>query len=209
MDWPSPDSPDRFGDPLLVVVSGPSGVGKDAVFQYMMELDRPWHFVVTATTRPRRRSERNGIDYLFLDTEEFEHMREGEQFLECAKVYGNWYGVPKQQVRDALAKGKDVFVKLDIQGAATVRTVVKDALMVFLAPPSIDELERRLRFRKSESLESLRLRTEAARGEMDAMDEFEYRVVNHNQRLDLAAFCIDAIVTAEKCRIPPRRVEIR
>ena len=209
MDWPSPDSPDRFGDPLLVVVSGPSGVGKDAVFQYMRELDRPWHFVVTATTRPRRRSERNGIDYLFLDTEEFEHMREGEQFLECAEVYGNWYGVPKQQVRDALAKGKDVFVKLDIQGAATVRTVVKDALMVFLAPPSIDELERRLRFRKSESLESLRLRTEAARGEMDAMDDFEYRVVNHNQRLDLAAFCIDAIVTAEKCRIPPRKVEIR
>ncbi len=192
----------------MVVVSGPSGVGKDAVFQYMRQLDRPWHFVVTATTRPRRRSERNGIDYLFLDTEEFDHMREGEQFLECAEVYGNWYGVPKQQVKDALGKGMDVFVKLDIQGAETVRKAVKDALMIFLAPPSIDELERRLRFRKSESLESLRLRTEAARDEMKAMDDFEYRVVNHNRRLDLAAFCIDAIVTAEKCRIPPRRVEV-
>lgn len=208
MDWINPDYPDKFGDPLMVVVSGPSGVGKDAVFQYMRQLDRPWHFVVTATTRPRRRSERNGIDYLFLDTEEFDHMREGEQFLECAEVYGNWYGVPKQQVKDALGKGMDVFVKLDIQGAATVRTAVKDALMIFLAPPSIDELERRLRFRKSESLESLRLRTEAARDEMKAMDDFEYRVVNHNRRLDLAAFCIDAIVTAEKCRIPPRRVEV-
>ncbi len=208
MDWINPDYPDRFGNPLLVVVSGPSGVGKDAVFQYMRELDRPWHFVVTATTRPRRRSERNGIDYLFLDRDEFEHMRQGEQFLECAEVYGNWYGVPKQQVKDALAKGKDVFVKLDIQGAATVRAEVKNALMIFLAPPSIEELERRLRFRKSESLESLRLRTEAARGEMKAMDDFQYRVVNHNRRLDLAAFCIDAIVTAEKCRIPPRRVEI-
>ncbi len=192
----------------MVVVSGPSGVGKDAVFQYMRQLDRPWHFVVTATTRPRRRSERNGIDYLFLDTEEFDHMREGEQFLECAEVYGNWYGVPKQQVKDALSKGKDVFVKLDIQGAETVRAAVKDALMIFLAPPSIEELERRLRFRKSESLESLRLRTEAARDEMKAMDDFEYRVVNHNRRLDLAAFCIDAIVTAEKCRIPSRQVEI-
>ena len=192
----------------MVVVSGPSGVGKDAVFQYMRQLDRPWHFVVTATTRPRRRSERNCIDYLFLDTEEFDHMREGEQFLECAEVYGNWYGVPKQQVKDALGKGMDVFVKLDIQGAATVRSAVKDALMIFLAPPSIEELERRLRFRKSESLESLRLRTEAARDEMKAMDDFEYRVVNHNRRLDLAAFCIDAIVTAEKCRIPPRRVEV-
>ena len=208
MDWINPDYPDKFGDPLMVVVSGPSGVGKDAVFQYMRQLDRPWHFVVTATTRPRRRSERNGIDYLFLDTEEFDHMREGEQFLECAEVYGNWYGVPKQQVKDALGKGMDVFVKLDIQGAETVRTAVKDALMIFLAPPSIEELERRLRFRKSESLESLRLRTEAARDEMKAMDDFEYRVVNHNRRLDLAAFCIDAIVTAEKCRIPPRRVEV-
>ena len=209
MDWLNPDSPDRFGDPLLVVVSGPSGVGKDAVFQYMRELDRPWHFVVTATTRPRRRSERNGIDYLFLDTEEFEHMRKGEQFLECAEVYGNWYGVPKQQVRDALAKGKDVFVKLDVQGAATVRALVKDALMIFLAPPSIAELERRLRFRQSESVQTLRLRSEAAGDEMKAMEDFEFRVVNHNQRLDLAAFCIDAIVTAEKCRIPPRRMEVR
>lgn len=208
MDWINPDYPDKFGDPLMVVVSGPSGVGKDAVFQYMRQLDRPWHFVVTATTRPRRRSERNGIDYLFLDTEEFEHMRQGEQFLECAEVYGNWYGLPKQQVKDALAMGKDVFVRVDIQGAATIRSVVKDALMIFLAPPSIEELERRLRFRKSESLESLRLRIEAARDEMKAMDDFEYRVVNHNRRLDLAAFCIDAIVTAEKCRIPPRRVEV-
>ena len=209
MDWLNPDSPDRFGNPLLVVVSGPSGVGKDAVFQYMRELDRPWHFVVTATTRPRRRSERNGIDYLFLDTEEFEHMRKGEQFLECAEVYGNWYGVPKQQVKDALAKGKDVFVKLDVQGAATVRALVKDALMIFLAPPSIAELERRLRFRQSESVQTLRLRSEAAGDEMKAMEDFEFRVVNHNQRLDLAAFCIDAIVTAEKCRIPPRRMEVR
>ena len=208
MDWLNPESADRFGDPLLVVVSGPSGVGKDAVFQYMKKLDRPWHFVVTATTRPRRRSERNGIDYLFLDTEEFEHMRKGEQFLEYAQVYGNWYGIPKQQVKDALAKGKDVFLRVDVQGAATVRSLAKDALMIFLAPPSFSELERRLRFRQSESLQTLRLRTEAARGEMKSIDDFEYRVVNHNQRLDLAAFCIDAIVTAEKCRIPPRRVEI-
>ena len=174
----------------------------------MRELDRPWHFVVTATTRPRRRTERNGIDYLFLDKEEFEHMREGEQFLECAEVYGNWYGIPKRQVKDALAMGKDVFVRIDVQGAATVRSLVKDALMIFLAPPSITELETRLRFRQSESVQTLRLRTEAARDEMKAMNDFQYRVVNHNQRLDLAAFCIDAIVTAEKCRIPPRRVVI-
>lgn len=192
----------------MVVVSGPSGVGKDAVFQYMRNLDRAWHFVVTATTRPRRRNERNGIDYLFLDKAEFEHMQQGKQFLECAEVYGNWYGVPKQQVKDAISRGKDVLMRVDIQGAATIKGLVPDALMIFLAPPSIEELEQRLRFRQSESLDAFRLRIEAAKGEMDCIDEFEYKVVNHNHRLDLAAFCIDSIITAEKCRIPPRHVEL-
>ena len=205
--WSVPS--DRFGEPLLVVVSGPSGVGKDAVFQYMRGLDRPWHFVVTATTRPRRRTERNGIDYLFLDRDEFEHMRQGEQFLECAEVYGNSYGVPKQQVKDALSRGKDVLMRVDVQGAATVKSLVSDALMIFLAPPSFEELERRLRFRQSESLQTLRLRTQAAEEEMSFLHEFEYKVINHSQRLDLAAFCIDSIITAEKCRFPPRRVELK
>ena len=191
----------------MVVVSGPSGVGKDAVFQYMRDLDRAWHFVVTATTRPRRRLERNGIDYLFLDTEEFDHMREGGQLLECAQVYGNWYGVPKQQVRDALARGRDVLMRIDVQGAATVKGIIPQAVMIFLAPPSMEELERRLRFRQSESIDALRRRMEAAEGEMSQMDIFEYRVVNHSQRLDLAAFCIDSIITAERCRVPPRRVD--
>ena len=191
----------------MVVVSGPSGVGKDAVFQYMRDLDRAWHFVVTATTRPRRRLERNGIDYLFLDTEEFDHMREGGQLLECAQVYGNWYGVPKQQVRDALARGRDVLMRIDVQGAATVKGIIPQAVMIFLAPPSMEELERRLRFRQSESIDALRRRMEAAEGEMSQMDMFEYRVVNHSQRLDLAAFCIDSIITAERCRVPPRRVD--
>ena len=198
----------ELGEPLVVVVSGPSGVGKDAVFQYMRKLDRTWYFIVTVTTRPRRRNERNGIDYLFLDREEFEHMREGNQLLESAEVYGNWYGVPKQQVKDALGRGQDVLMKLDVQGAATVKNLVPGALMIFLAPPSMEELERRLRFRQSESLKTLRIRLETARDEMDRIKKFDYRVINHNQRLDLAAFCIDSIITAEKCRIPPRRTEI-
>jgi len=198
----------ELGEPLVVVVSGPSGVGKDAVFQYMRKLDRTWYFIVTVTTRPRRRNERNGVDYLFLDREEFEHMRQGNQLLESAEVYGNWYGVPKQQVKDALGRGQDVLMKLDVQGAATVKSLVPGALMIFLAPPSMEELERRLRFRQSESLKTLRLRLETARDEMDRIKKFDYRVVNHNQRLDLASFCIDSIITAEKCRIPPRRTEI-
>lgn len=198
----------RFGEPLVVVVSGPSGVGKDAVLQYMKSLDRPWHFVVTATTRSRRRNERNGIDYLFLDTDEFEHMRRGKQFLEYAEVYGNWYGVPKQQVKDALSRGKDVLMRVDVQGAATVKRLVPEALMIFLAPPSLDELDRRLRFRQSESVQTLRLRTDAATKEMDCIEEFDYKVINYSQRLDLASFCIDSIIAAEKCRIPVRRARL-
>ena len=197
-----------LGSPLVVVVSGPSGVGKDAVFQHMRNLDRPWHFIVTATTRPRRRDERNGIDYFFLDSEEFENMRQSNQFLECAQVYDNWYGVPKQQVREALSRGQDVLIKLDVQGAATLKKLVPDALMVFLAPPSLEELERRLRYRQSESVKALQLRLEAAKHEMQAIGRFDYKVVNQNHRLDLAAFCIDSIITAEKCRFPPRATEV-
>lgn len=196
-----------LGSPLVVVVSGPSGVGKDAVFQHMRNLDRPWHFIVTATTRPRRRDERNGIDYFFLDSEEFENMRQSQQFFECAEVYENWYGVPKQQVREALARGQDVLIKLDVQGAATVKALLPDALMIFLAPPSLEELERRLRFRQSESVKALHLRLEAAKDEMQSIGLFDYKVVNQNHRLDLAAFCIDSIITSEKCRFPPRRLE--
>lgn len=198
----------KFGEPVLVVVSGPSGVGKDAVFQYMRTLDRAWHFVVTATTRARRRGERNGIDYLFLDREEFEHMRQGDRFLECAEVYENWYGVPKRQVKDALSRGQDVLIKVDVQGAATIKDLVPKAVMVFLAPPSMEELERRLRFRQSESLQALRLRLEAAEQEMACMDKFDYKAINHNHRLDLAAFCIDSIITAEKCRISTSKVQL-
>ena len=191
----------------MVVVSGPSGVGKDAVFQHMRNLDRPWHFIVTATTRPRRRDERNGIDYFFLDFEEFENMRQSQQFLECAKVYDNWYGVPKQEVREALARGQDALIKLDVQGASTVKTLLPDALMIFLAPPSLEELERRLRFRQSESVKALHLRLKAAKEEMQAIGLFDYKVINQNHRLDLAAFCIDSIITSEKCRFPPRKMK--
>jgi len=203
-----PVSGATFGEPLLVVVSGPSGVGKDAVFQYMRNLDRGWHFVVTATTRQRRRDERNGVDYIFLDRDEFERMHQSELFLESAQVYGNWYGVPKQQVREALAQGRDVLMKIDVQGAATVRKLAPGAVMIFLAPPSVEELERRLRFRASESLIDLRNRLEAAKFEMARIHEFQYKVVNQNHRLDLAAFCIESIMAAEKCRVGRGRVEI-
>ena len=194
--------------PLLVVLSGPSGVGKDAVLSELRKLDRPWHFAVTATTRPMRPGERDGVDYIFLDMETFDRMRERDEFLECAEVYGRWYGVPRSQARDALRSGKDVFLKIDVQGAATIRGMAPEALLIFLIPPSLGELQQRLRGRMTESSEELERRLRTAGEEVGEVQHFDYRVVNPDGRLDLAAADIDAIIAAEKCRVSPRMVQL-
>ena len=194
--------------PLLVVLSGPSGVGKDAVLSELRKLDRPWHFAVTATTRPMRAGERDGVEYIFLDMEIFDRMRERDEFLECAEVYGRWYGVPRSQARDALRSGKDVFLKIDVQGAATIRGMAPEALLIFLIPPSLGELQQRLRGRMTESSEELERRLRTAKEELRLVQHFDYRVVNSDGRLDLAAADIDAIIAAEKCRVSPRMVQL-
>jgi guanylate kinase len=194
--------------PLLVVLSGPSGVGKDAVLSELRKLDRPWHFAVTATTRPMRAGERDGVEYIFLDMEIFDRMRERDEFLECAEVYGRWYGVPRSQARDALRSGKDVFLKIDVQGAATIRGMAPEALLIFLIPPSLGELQERLRGRMTESSEELERRLRTAKEELRLVQHFDYRVVNSDGRLDLAAADIDAIIAAEKCRVSPRMVQL-
>ncbi|MBI2872475.1 MAG: guanylate kinase [Chloroflexi bacterium] len=194
--------------PLLVVISGPSGVGKDAVISHLRRTGRPIHVVVTATTRPRRPVERDGVDYLFISEERFQEMVRRGEFLEYAQVYGRWYGVPRSQVREALSKGVDAIVKTDVQGAATIKKGVPEAVFVFLAPPSMEELERRLRQRKTESPEQLALRVRTAQEEMCCLPTFDYVVVNHNDRLEETASRLDAIIAAEKCRIPPRRVQV-
>lgn len=194
--------------PLLVVLSGPSGVGKDAVLSELRKLDRPWHFAVTATTRPMRPGEEDGVDYIFLDFETFDRMRERDEFLECAEVYGRWYGVPRSQARDALRAGKDVFLKIDVQGAATIRNMAPEALLIFLIPPSIEELQQRLKGRMTESPEDLERRLRTAEAELEQVRHFDYRVVNPEGRLDLAAADVDAIVAAEKCRVLPRLVQL-
>jgi guanylate kinase len=194
--------------PLLVVLSGPSGVGKDAVLSELRKLDRPWHFAVTATTRPMRAGERDGVEYIFLDMEIFDRMRERDEFLECAEVYGRWYGVPRSQARNALRSGKDVFLKIDVQGAATIRGMAPEALLIFLIPPSLGELQQRLRGRMTESSEELERRLRTAKEELRLVQHFDYRVVNSDGRLDLAAADIDAIIAAEKCRVSPRMVQL-
>ena len=186
--------------PLLVVISGPSGVGKDAALQGMKLLQRPWRYIITATTRPKRPGERDGVDYIFMSPEEFRALMTEDGFLECAEVYGTWYGVPRAQADEAMASGNDVIVKTDIQGARTLRSKVPEALLIFLAPPTMEELKRRLLERKSETEEALRRRIETAETEMERQDEFDYVVVNHNGRLDDAVEEIDRIIRQEKSK---------
>ena len=194
--------------PLLIVLSGPSGVGKDAALSELRRLDRPWHFAETATTRSMRPGEKQGEPYIFLDADSFaEHVKSGE-LLEYAQVYGNWYGVPKGPVRDALANGLDVIVKVDVQGAATIRKIAPQAVSIFMVPASLDELKSRLRHRATETEADMDLRTAIVDEEMEQMASFDYKVVNKDGGLSEAVAVIDAIITAEKRRIPPRRVSI-
>ena len=192
--------------PLLVVLSGPSGVGKDAALDALKQFDRPWHFAVTATTRPMRESEQDGTDYIFLDTASFLDLRERNELLESAQVYGRWYGVPRSQVRDALLENRDVFLKVDVQGAATIRKIAPAAVFIIMVPESLDALRDRLARRESEDAEQLELRLQTARDELARAGEFDYRVVNRDGELEQAVADIDAIVRAEKCRLMPRGV---
>jgi guanylate kinase len=194
--------------PLLIVLSGPSGVGKDVTLSRIKELGHPFHFVVTATDRPQRPGEVHGVDYYFVSSEEFVAMLERDELLEHAMVYGQHKGIPKSQVREALASGKDVIMRLDVQGAATVRRIVPDALLIFLTAPSEEELIQRLKERKTESSEGLKRRISMAREEMKRLPEFDYVVVNRDGKLDEAVEKIMDIITAEKCRVKQRRIEL-
>ena len=193
--------------PLLIVLSGPSGVGKDAALNALKLLDRPWHFVVTATTRPQRPGEQDGIDYIFLETAAFLEMKEQDELLECAQVYGNWYGVPRSQVSQGLKEGKDVILKVDVQGADTVRKLATEALFIFMVPGSFDELRDRLTQRMTERPSEIDLRLSIAWSELGRVAEYDYRVVNRDDQLEQVIAEIDAIITAEKCRVHPRKVD--
>jgi len=195
-------------EPLLIVISGPSGVGKDAVLYAIKEKKLPFHFVVTATTRDPRPGERDGYDYHFINRERFEEMITRDELIEFALVYDQYKGVPKFEVRDALSSGQDVVMRLDVQGAARVRQLCKDAVLIFLVPPDETEWIRRLKERKSETPESLRLRMETARQEMTRLNEFDYVVVNAQDCLDETADAIIAIIRAEHHRTTPRQITL-
>jgi guanylate kinase len=194
--------------PLLIVISGPSGVGKDSVIERMKARHLPFHFVVTATTRPPRPNEVNGVDYYFLSKDQFAEMIEQGELLEYAIVYNDYKGIPKAQVRRALDSGKDVIMRIDVQGAATVRELSPDALLIFMTTQDEQELEQRLRERKSESPEGLRLRIATARRELKRANEFDYVVVNRDCQLDEAVDTITAIIRAEHHRVRHREVTL-
>lgn len=202
--------PSHLGDPnpLVVVLSGPSAAGKDSVIKRMKELDCPFHFVITATTRPPRAGERHGQDYFFLSEEEFLALEEQGELLEHALVYGQHKGIPKEQIRGALASGKDVIMRVDVQGAATVHSIIPDAVLIFLVAASEDELVGRLRQRGTETAEELQRRVATIREEMKRIPEFDYVVVNRDGQLDRAVEEIAAIITAEKCRTKQRVVRL-
>jgi guanylate kinase len=194
--------------PLLIVISGPSGAGKDTVVQRMKERGMPFHFVVTATTRPKRPNETNGRDYFFVTKEEFARMIDENELFEYAIVYGDYKGPPKAQVREALASGQDVVMRLDVQGAETVRKLVPEALLIFITAENGQELERRLRERKTETPAELSIRIATARQELKRVEAFDYIVINSDDQLDETVDRISSIIDAEHHRVKPRKVSL-
>lgn len=194
--------------PLLVVISGPSGVGKDSVIQRLEERGYDFHFVVTATSRAPRAGEVDGVDYFFISENAFKAMIRDGELLEHALVYGQYKGVPKQQVRDALSRGLDVIMRLDVQGAQTVKQIAPDAVLIFLSAASEDELCARLQRRGTETLEQLEIRMQLAREELGVLKEFDYVVINHECALDAAVDQVLCIIQAEHSRVCPRCVSL-
>ena len=194
--------------PILVVLSGPSGVGKDTTLALMKQRDLPFHFVVTTTTRPRRPAEVEGVDYHFVSVGEFAELIDANELLEYAVVYGDYKGIPKSHVRKALASGKDVILRIDVQGAATIRRLIPEAVTIFLVAENEEEQLRRLLERKTETPDRLKMRIATARKEMQHLQDFHYVVVNRDDRQEETVDKVISIIQAEKCRVDWAPVEL-
>jgi guanylate kinase len=194
---------------LLFVLSAPSGAGKDSVIQRLKDQGWPIHVAVTVTTRPPRANEREGVHYFFRSPEEFARMRDAGELLEYALVHEHWYGVPRMPARELLASGQDVLLKIDVQGAATVHRKVPDAVFIFLAPESFEELEQRLLARSQATAETSaerEVRLHDASYELAQQSWYDYLVVNRAGHLDKAVEQVKAIIIAEHCRVRPRNI---
>ncbi len=194
--------------PLMIVISGISAAGKDSVVRHLEKRGLPIHFVVTATSRPPRPSETHGVDYFFVTRAEFEQMIADDELIEYAKVYSDYKGVPKAQVRQAMSSGKDVIMRVDVQGAETMRAKFPEAVLIFLTTNSEEEFIRRLTARGTESPEEIHLRIATAYRELETSTLFDYIVINADNQLDEAVDDIIAIITAEHHRVEHRKVSL-
>ncbi len=197
-------------DPLLVIVSGPSGVGKDTIIEALQKRGhRPgYHYVVTCTTRARRLNEIEDVSYRFVSVPEFLALRDAGELLEANEVHGNWYGTPKEGVRGAIARGQHAILKIDVQGAQVVKSLVPEALLIFVVPPSLDTLVEHLKARRTESAEQLEIRQRNAAMELTRQDDYDFVVVNEEGRVDSTAEQLERIITQEEHRGSRRRVVV-
>jgi guanylate kinase len=199
---------------LLIIISGPSGVGKDTIIDAIRRRERETgrdgqrHYVVTVTTRAPRAGEIQGVDYHFVSRDEFLRIRDARGFLEANEVHGNWYGTPRNDVRDALQAGHDVILKIDVQGAQVVKEQISQALLIFVVPPSLETLFQRLRSRATETADELELRQRNAALEIARQDDYDHVVVNETGQVERTAEAIDAIVAQEHARHADRRVRV-
>ena len=195
---------------MLVIVSGPSGVGKDTVISSLCLIPTlpERYFVVTCTTRPRREYEVDGVHYHFLSAEEFERKRDAGGFIEANLVHGHWYGTPRDEVRTALLAGRDAILKIDVQGAAVVKQKVPEALLVFLVPPSLEDLFQRLQARATETADELDIRQRNAALELARQDDYDHVVLNETGQIAKTAARVDEIISAEKAAHPDRRTRV-
>ena len=199
-----PDEP----RPIVMILSGPSGVGKDSALDALEQLGVSFHRVVTATTRPPRSGEVDGVDYHFVSMTRFAEMIENDELIEYAIVYGDYKGVPKSEIVEPLKQGIDVIMRVDVQGAETMARKMPGAVTVFLTTSTEEELIERLKARKTDSDEQIAIRIAYARKELEMLPKFQYAVVNRHDKLEETARVLWAILTATRARTDYKRVVI-
>ena len=195
-------------NPLIIVISGPSGVGKDAIVERIAERGDSFYFTVTATTRAPRPNEIHGVNHIFVTKAQFRDMIAKGELLEWAETYGNMYGTPKDQVRTALAQGQHVLLRIDVKGAMSVKGLVPDALLIFVSAPSKAVLADRLRRRGVDADSDIALRLEAADEESSFADQFDHVIVNREGKLSDTVRKILDVINHESSRTPPRIMRI-
>lgn len=196
-----------MGKGLLIVVSGPSGAGKGTICKELLRRNKDLNISISATTRKPRKGEKDGINYFFIHRENFEKMIGNNEFLEYAEVYDNYYGTPKSFVLEKLDKGKDVLLEIDIQGALSVKEMYPDGVFIFILPPSMEELKKRIINRGTETSEALLKRINSAYKELDYVFKYDYGVMN--DQVELAVEKVESIIVAEKCNVSRQKDEIK